>query len=87
MFVKFLFLPPFEKKNFVELRADKTKKTKNKKSLKKQKNGRGINPTEVVLWFCGLSDLDPKFPYEPRKKPSYFPLYWLVNRDPYNGLL
>ncbi len=20
------------------------------------------------------------------KKPSYFPLYWLVNRDPYNGL-
>ena len=23
---------------------------------------------------------------EPRKKPSYFPLYWLVNRDPYNGL-
>ncbi len=25
--------------------------------------------------------------HEPRKKPSYFPLYWLVNRDPYNGLL
>ena len=24
---------------------------------------------------------------EPRKKPSYFPLYWLVNRDPYNGLI
>ena len=24
---------------------------------------------------------------EPRKKPSYFPLYWLVNRDPYNDLL
>ena len=24
---------------------------------------------------------------EPRKKPSYFQLYWLVNRDPYNGLL
>ena len=24
---------------------------------------------------------------EPRKKPSYFPLYWLLNRDPYNGLL
>ena len=21
------------------------------------------------------------------KKPYYFPLYWLVNRDPYNGLL
>ena len=28
-------------------------------------------------------------PIEPRKKPSYqyFPLYWLVDRDPYNGLL
>ena len=25
--------------------------------------------------------------YEPRKKPAYFPLYWLFNRDPYNGLL
>ena len=24
---------------------------------------------------------------EPRKKPSDFPLYWLFNRDPYNGLL
>ena len=24
---------------------------------------------------------------EPRKKPSYFPLYWLFNRDPNNGLL
>ena len=26
---------------------------------------------------------------EPRKKKKtyYFPLYWLVNRDPYNGLL
>ena len=25
--------------------------------------------------------------FDPRKKPSYFPLYWLVNRGPYNGLL
>ena len=29
-----------------------------------------------------------RFPWcVPRKKPSYFPLYWLVNRDPYSGLL
>ena len=28
-----------------------------------------------------------EFSGEPRKKPSYFPLYWLVNRDPVNGLL
>ena len=27
------------------------------------------------------------YPYEPRKKPSYFLLHWMVNRDPYNGLL
>ncbi len=25
--------------------------------------------------------------FEPWKKPSYFPLYWKVNRDPCNGLL
>ena len=24
---------------------------------------------------------------EKKKKPYYFPLYWLVYRDPYNGLL
>ena len=24
---------------------------------------------------------------EPQKKTSYFPLYWMVKRDPYNGLL
>ena len=24
---------------------------------------------------------------EPRKQPSYFSFYWLVNRDPYHGLL
>ena len=24
---------------------------------------------------------------EPWKKPSYFPLYWLFSKDPYNGLL
>ena len=29
----------------------------------------------------------PSHPCEPRKKPSYFPLYWLFNRDPCNGLL
>ena len=23
--------------------------------------------------------------FEPRNKPPYFPLYWLFNRDPYNG--
>ena len=25
--------------------------------------------------------------FQPRKKPSYFPSYWLFDRDPYNGLL
>ena len=32
-----------------------------------------------LLMFIGFALL------EPRKKPFYFPLYWLVNRDPYNG--
>ena len=32
-------------------------------------------------------DHPKKKTFEPRKNPSYFPLYWLVNRDPYNGLL
>ena len=27
------------------------------------------------------------FLFDARKKPSYFPLYWLVNRDPYNGFI
>ena len=27
------------------------------------------------------------WPLEPRKKPSYFPLHWLFNSDPYHGLL
>ena len=27
------------------------------------------------------------FSYTWAKNPPYFPLYWLVNRDPYNGLL
>ena len=39
-------------------------------------------------WYEGLSNgLDNQKTIEPRKKPSYFPLYWMVNRDPYNGLL
>ena len=28
-----------------------------------------------------------RIPIEPRKKPYYFPLHWLVNKDPYNVFL
>ena len=36
----------------------------------------------------GYRDIHLHFPNETRKKhPSYFRLYWLVHRDPYNGLL
>ncbi len=49
-------------------------------------------------FFCKMLQNDPSLPTdpswfrsawksEPRKKTSYFPLYWLVTRDPYNGLL
>ena len=41
-----------------------------------------LNQLELV----GKNKLEPNLS-EPRKKPSYFPVYWLFNRDPYNGLL
>ncbi len=34
-----------------------------------------------------LGSLCPLKTSKPRKKPYYFPLYWLFKRDPYNGLL
>ena len=40
-------------------------------------------PLGGVLLVVGIHHFTP----EPRKKPSHFPLYWLFNRDPYNGLL
>ena len=53
MFVKFLFLPPFEKKNFVELRADKTKKQKTKNPSKNKKTA-GESIRQKL--FCGFAD-------------------------------
>ena len=32
-------------------------------------------------------DLHLRGSFETQKKTSYFPLYWLFNRDPYHGLL
>ena len=52
-----------------------------------------VGSTNIFLWTSPPTKKSPipgvmgPFPIEPRKKPSYFPLYWLVNRDPYNGLL
>ena len=42
-----------------------------------------------VLWRDGIQTrvIRELSLLEQRKKPSYFPLYWFVNRDPYNGLL
>ena len=40
---------------------------------------------KIKVWLYEAKEkCSPTF--EPRKKPSYFPLYWMVNRDPYNGL-
>jgi len=42
-----------------------------------------LKPQELFIqkiwafWHIGI--------FEPRNKPPYFPLYWLFNRDPYNG--
>ena len=41
-------------------------------------------PTSDVSWVGSYPPSHHQG--EPRKKPSYFPLHWMVNRDPYNGL-
>ena len=33
-----------------------------------------------------FTDFQPFFQVSHEKKSSYFPLYWLFNRDPYHGL-
>ena len=56
-------------------------------------NPMGSNPfqkkqkTSKFNYIGHILNRNPFFSYGPRKKPSYFPLYWLFNRDPYNGLL
>ncbi len=35
----------------------------------------------------GVSTSFQKNTWATKKKTSYFPLYWLINRVPYNGLL
>ena len=40
------------------------------------KNALVILMVTIASWVGGVN------PIEPRKKPFYFPLYWLVNRDP-----
>jgi len=37
--------------------------------------------------FQKMSALFPTPHLSHEKNPYYFPLYWLVNKDPYNGLL
>ena len=39
-----------------------------------------------AIWNLVLEMLEPP-QLSHKKNPCYFPLYWLVNRDPYNGLL
>ena len=50
------------------------------------KSSLNLHAWRVVRIGC-LEKATKFFQNEPRKKPSYFPLYWLVNGDPYNGLL
>ena len=49
---------------------------------------------ELSRYSCNDVYLEPEtftlkwlFQLSHEKKNSYFPLYWMVNRDPYNGLL
>ena len=45
----------------------------------------GIRDAQKVKEFYLFGMMDIHLSHE--KKPSYFPLYWLVNRDPYSGSL
>ena len=50
----------------------------------------GITSTLCMPWIFApkkVSIINPPNTLEPPKNTSYFPLYWLFNRDPYNGLL
>ena len=47
-----------------------------------QTNTHGKNLTENSFFVQNCQE-----PGEPQKKTSHFPLYWLVDRDPYNGLI
>ncbi len=58
------------------------------RGIKKQKNTPNIpKPIKLwELWLDALKQRSPKKRREPRKQPSYFPLYWLFNRDLSKGL-
>ena len=45
-------------------------------------DGRRTQVPAVEVIAKELNDLKGGMPCEPRKSPYYFPLYWLVNRDP-----
>ena len=53
-------------------------------SLKQTFSHPKINGWKMILSFWGAKGL---FSGEPPKKNLLLPLYWFVNRDPYNGLL
>ena len=44
-------------------------------------------PNETSTARNMMNNLELRILPSHKKKTSYFPLYWLVNRDPYNGLL
>ena len=41
----------------------------------------------VIIYYQNHLLPEPEKWIEPWKEPSCFPLFWLFNRDPYNGLL
>ena len=53
-----------------------------------RKNWSGPASEKTPFWNTkNAPEANPEAPHVPRKKTSYFPLYWVVDRDPYNGLL
>ncbi len=57
------------------------------KELASSSSGSSHSSSSTASRALQCVDLSASSPNEPRKKTSYFPLYWLVNRDPYIGLL
>ena len=47
----------------------------------------GLLPTWKLQVKSPGTHMNSPHAHEPRKKPSYFPFYWLFNKDPSDGLL
>ena len=75
-------------KTYMYNMAWQTEKKPNKSALTATSCHLGSDGCFSRMFFDDAETVSQKTTtFEPRKKPSYFPLYWLFNGTPYNGLL